>query len=105
MSFAIVVSGFDRSGRLFSEQASTIDISEAGCRFRVKIHLERGDVVAIRRSSRDKVRADAGKPLLFQIVWSTRDGDGWAAGALKLQSENIWHMAFPPSHRPKTSNP
>lgn len=103
LTFSIEVSGFDPTARLFSERTKTSDISEVGCRFRVKTPLSRGDVVAIKLLSRGNEQSPAGKPLLFQIVWVRHDPDGWTVGALKLQPENIWHVTFPPTNQPKSA--
>ncbi len=102
LTFPIEVSGFDRTGRLFSERTVTLDISEAGCRFHLKTQIERGDVVAVKLLSRRDLSLPPARPLLFQVIWIDREEDGWVAGALKLQPEDIWHMAFPPSNHPKT---
>ena len=104
LAFPIEVSGFDPTGRLFAECTTTSNISESGCRFQVKTQLERGDVVAIKLLSRRNDLAPASKPLLFQIVWVAREAEGWTAGALQLESENLWHMAFPSSNLPKPSS-
>ncbi len=104
LAFPIEVSGFDRNGRHFSETTKTFDISEAGCRFHIKERLEPGDVVAIKLITRGNGLAPASKALLFQIAWVKPETDGWAAGALKLQPENIWHMSFPPGNQSKSSS-
>ncbi len=104
LAFPIEVSGFDRTGRHFSEATKTCDISEAGCRFRIKAHLKPGDVVAIKLITRGNGLAPASKALLFQIAWVKPEADGWAVGALKLQPENMWHMSFPPRDLPKASS-
>jgi hypothetical protein len=103
LTFPIEVSGFDHTAHMFSERTKTTDISELGCRFQVKTEIARGDVVAIRLLSRCRDGVPGSKPLLFQIVWVQPDpeGEGWIAGALKLQPENIWHVAFPPTNQPK----
>ncbi len=103
LAFPIEVCGFDRTGRLFFERTMTRDVSEAGCLFQVKTPLERGDVVAIRLLSSGEDQPSAGKPVLFQIMWSIREPEGWTAGALRLQPENIRHGTFPPSEQPKSS--
>jgi hypothetical protein len=102
LTFPIEVSGFDHTARLFSERTKTTDISEVGCRFQMKRPLSPGDVVAIKLLSRRNEKSPASKPLLFQIMWVQREPDGWIAGALKLQPENIWHVAFPPANQPKS---
>ncbi|GEM_PF-1011647 len=102
LAFPIEISGFDRRGRLFRDSTTTCDISELGCRFRVKTQLERGDVVAIKLIRRTNGQAPERKPLLFQIAWVAREADGWVAGALMLQPDNFWNMTFPATGQPKT---
>jgi hypothetical protein len=103
LALPIEVSGFDRTARLFFERTMTLDVSEAGCRFQLKTPLERGDMVAIRLLSGQKDEPSAGKPVLFQIMWSIREPEGWTVGALRLQPENIWHVALPSSESPESS--
>lgn len=103
LAFPIEVCGFDPTGRLFFERTMTRDVSEAGCRFQVKTPLERGDVVAIRLLSSGEDQPPASKPVLFQIMWSIREPQGWTASALRLQPENIRHGTFPPGEQPKSS--
>ncbi len=104
LAFNIEVSGFDHTGRMFSERTVTADVSEAGCRFRLTAQVKRGDVVAIRLIRRKASDPGRSKPLLFQIAWVARERGGWVAGALKLQPENMWHVTFPPKQpKPPTA--
>ncbi len=103
LAFPIEVCGFDRTGRLFFERTMTLYDSEAGCRFQVETPLERGDVVAIRLLGSGENQPSAGKPVLFQIIWSICEPEGWAVGALRLQPENIWNAALPSSESPESS--
>lgn len=96
ISFAIEVSGFDAAGHMFREVTVTTDISEHGCRFDLLRELHRGDVIAIQRVLRGGNRQEDSKPLLFEAVWAYASNHGWTIGASKLQSENIWQVAFPP---------
>ena len=98
--FPIEVSGFTSDGRMFWEKTKTLDISERGCRFILERELQRGEDIAIKLLSRDDPRSPAAKPLLFRVAWCTRIGARWRVGVLKLQSKNIWHVAFPPEKLP-----
>ncbi len=100
LTYPIEISGFDHSGRLFSEKTKTQDISETGCRFVLRTPLARGDVVAIKIVSQSDEALPSTKALLFQIAWVRRQGDGWMAGALKLQPDKLWRVAFPPNNLP-----
>lgn len=94
LTFPVEVNGFDRQGRYFSERTATTDVSEWGCRLQLVAEVEPGTVVALRIVSR---APDSGvrRALLFQIVWVEWSDGLNAVGAAKLQSENIWNMAFP----------
>ncbi len=102
LAFPIEVSGVDPGGRVFCERTATTDVSEEGCRFYLTAQLKRGDVVAIKLLGPGDEKSRASKPLLFQIVWTAREGDRWAAGALKLQPESIWGVGFPANNSPKS---
>jgi hypothetical protein len=99
--FPIEVSGFTPDGRMFSEKTKTLDISERGCRFILERELEHGEDIAIKLLSRDDPGSPASKPLLFRVAWCMRIGARWRVGVLKLQSKNIWHVAFPPEKLPE----
>jgi len=103
LAFPIEVCGFDHTGRVFFERTMTLYDSEASYRFQVKTPLERGDVVVIRLLSGQKHEPSAGKPVLFQIMWSILEPEGWAVGALRLQPGNIWNAALPSSESPESS--
>ena len=103
VAFRIEVLGFDRTGRLFSERTQTSNISKDGCSFHTQTPLERGSIVAIRLVSDPNGGSGACKPLLFQIRWVEAEGTGSAAGAVKLQPENIWDVAFPSGDIPPES--
>ncbi len=98
--FPIEVSGFTSEGRMFSEKTKTLDISERGCRFILERELQCGEDVAIKLLSRDDPSSPASTPLLFRVVWCMQIGARWRVGVLKLQSKNIWHVAFPPEKLP-----
>jgi hypothetical protein len=94
LTFPVEVNGFDRQGRYFSERTTTTDVSEWGCRLQLAAEVEPGTVVALRIVSRSPEKG-VRRALLFQIVW-VEWGDGSSSvGAAKLQTENIWNMAFP----------
>ncbi len=98
--FPIEVSGSTSDGRMFSEKTKTLDISDRGCRFALERELQRGEDIGIKLQSRDGPRSPAAKALLFRVAWCTRIGACWQVGVLKLQPENIWHVAFPPEKLP-----
>ncbi len=98
--FPVEVSGSTSDGRMFAERTRTLDISERGCRFILEHELQRGEDIAIKLLSREDPGSPATQPLLFRVAWCMRIGARWRVGVLKLQSKNIWHVAFPPEKLP-----
>ncbi len=103
LAFSIEVSGFDQGGRFFTARTVTTDISESGCRFGLKVQVDRGAVVAMKLVNRESSRAFPERPLLFQVARVSQEGDGWVVGAVKLQPESLWCVAFPSADKPPTS--
>lgn len=93
--FPIEVSGFDANGKFFTERSVTMDISENGCRFQLKSQIERSSVVALKVLHRNRSDSSPERPLLFSVARAIQEGNGWTLGAVKLQPENIWCVAFP----------
>jgi len=95
LTFPVEVSGLDGAGRLFVEQTTTSEISEWGCRLKLKTRVVRGDVVAVRLLVKVKPSTEASEPVLFEIAWSEENRGEWLAGARKLQAAELWHVSFP----------
>ena len=104
LNFSIEMTGFDRTGRLFTERTKTDDISEIGCRFDLLTPVERGAVVAIKLLPPGYATLPEEKPLLFEIMWVVARTNCWTVGTRKLQGDKIWKVTFPPANQsPKPS--
>lgn len=99
LNYSIEITGFDQSGRLFTERTRTADISEFGCRFDLLTLVERGSVLAIKLLPPGNTTLPEGKPLLFEIMWIVSREDGWTLGARKLQGDKMWKVSFPPGNQ------
>ncbi len=95
LSFPIEVCGLDVEERIFTENCVTTSVSRSGCRLRLKTQPAPGTMVAIKLLHGDASEPDSNRPLMFEIVWIKRDGDGWSAGAHALQKGNHWGIDFP----------
>lgn len=95
LAIAIEVTGFDATGRFFSDATRTVDISECGCSFWLKQRVERGGIVAIKVMAKGRKHPADQRPFLYQVARSTASGEGWVTGAAKLQAESVWFVAFP----------
>ncbi|MFZ0640759.1 MAG: PilZ domain-containing protein [Candidatus Acidiferrales bacterium] len=97
LTIPIEVTGFDVDGKFFCEATKTVDISESGCSFPLKLCLERGGIIAIKVLVKDLKKKSEQRPFLYQVARSTLEGDYWMIGAAKLQPESVWFVAFPKS--------
>ena len=102
LRFSIEISGFDRSGKYFSERSETTNVSRNGCKFRVHKEIGPHSVVAI-RVVRSKDPKGESAPSLFQVSRTEVTRDGWSAGAAKLLDGDPWSVDFAAlDRRPKT---
>jgi hypothetical protein len=100
LSFVIEITGFDRTGRLFTERTKTVDISEFGCRFDLHTPVKTGNVVALRLLPPSKESLPKGKPSLFEVMWSVSQRGGWTVGTRKVQNDEMWNVVtFPPTDK------
>lgn len=95
LAIPIEVTGFDAGGKFFCEATKTVDISESGCSFSLKRAMERGGIVAIKITAKNRKTKAEQKPFLYQIARSTSEDAHWIIGAAKLQPESVWFIAFP----------
>lgn len=94
LAIEIEVSGIDRNGEIFREQAVTTNVSEWGCQFLLSMELKRDDIISLRMgfSGKDGLAPVQSSP--FQVVRVTRDEGGWLVGAWKLGGSDIWGTAL-----------
>jgi hypothetical protein len=88
--YPIEVCGFSRHGRYFTEKTFTLDISDGGCRFRLRNEVEKGSVVAIRLINRRHGREADTRPILFNVNWFQAQPNAWTMGVSKLQAGAAW---------------
>jgi PilZ domain len=95
LSFPIEVSGTDRTGRSFHDQAMTSDVSEQGCSFNLLREVAPGALLEIRIFNPRGESSHEGKPLTYQVVWIEPSPVGWVVGVAQLEPGNFWHINFP----------
>lgn len=95
LAIPIEVTGFDSHGKFFCEATKTVDISESGCSFSLRRDVERGGIVAIKVTIKERKKKTEQRPFLYQIARSTPEDSHWIVGAAKLQPESVWFIAFP----------
>lgn len=95
--YPITIRGISE-GQYFAEETRTLNVSEDGCCFESVHPLKRGDVVSL--EVRKRVHLG---PRTFQVVHiEVRDGR-WIAGAILMESGDVWGITFP--HRKKSKAP
>lgn len=109
-SVPVEISGFDARGRFFTERTKTLDVSESGCRFRVRAELEKDSAISVRVIQRRNGMMMDDPPVLFRVVWARhtnpghpasgrtdpdRGEPGWTVAGAKLQPVQLWTVGFP----------
>jgi hypothetical protein len=95
LKFQIRVSGTDRSGRAFRDNAVTSDVSEHGCRFDFLRELADGAFLKIQVLGQTGGPSLENKPLACQVVWIEPSVVGWTIGVEQLEPGNLWDITFP----------
>jgi hypothetical protein len=90
LSFEIEVSGINGEGEVFHMSLKTRNASHWGCGFLSPIEMRKDDIVAIRVASPDGPGAVQRLPVRFQVVHVEREAGGWAIGAWKMESDDVW---------------
>ncbi|HLZ12701.1 MAG TPA: PilZ domain-containing protein [Candidatus Acidoferrum sp.] len=90
LPFEIEVSGINGEGEVFHMSLKTRNASEWGCGFLSPIEMKKDDIVAIRVASPDGPGAVQRLPVRFQVVHVERETGGWAIGAWKMESDDVW---------------
>jgi PilZ domain len=88
------VCGFSASGRLFSEIASTRNISPAGCCVRLRTRPLAQTTVAVQVIPRDGPVPEGGSQMLYQVAWVAPQGQSWDVGLLALSDRDLLRVAF-----------
>jgi hypothetical protein len=95
--YPIEVCGFSRHGRYFTERTFTLDVSDGGCKFRLRNEVEKGSVLALRVVARSHGQELDGRPVLFHVNWSLAAASTWTLGVSKLQAGAAWCASMPPA--------
>jgi len=88
--FEIEVSGIDRNGSMFRQQARTHSVSTWGCGFLSATQLKKGDIISIRVLSGPGKETGFTPQLPFQVVYVQREGGGWSIGSVKMEEGEMW---------------
>jgi hypothetical protein len=100
LRFPIEVSGLDQREQFFSEKTATDDISEHGCRFKIKAGVHPNLVVKVRLTSAASEPASRAS-VEYKIARVEKAEDGLIVGAAKLGAGNLWCVSFPEMKRAK----
>jgi|HubBroStandDraft_1064217.scaffolds.fasta_scaffold258669_2 hypothetical protein len=94
-SVSLVVCGLNSSGRLFFELASIHDISRSGCRIHLGTKPQSDSPLAVRVFRyKGEAKQEIGQ-LLFQVVWTLPEPEGWAVWAESVGGTDLRTLVFP----------
>jgi hypothetical protein len=96
IALSLLVFGFNATGRLFHERASTRNISRNGCCIHLCTQPQGDSPLALRVVLNAGTALEhAPPPLTYQFVWTLPSGDGWDVGAAALDDADLMRLAFP----------
>lgn len=93
--YPITIRGISE-GEYFAEETRTLNVSEEGCCFESTHRLKTGDVVSLEVTKRVHLG-----PRTFEIVHVERKGELWVAGAILMESADVWGISFPQKNKQK----
>lgn len=99
LSVLLRICGFSAGGRIFSEVASTRNISPSGCCIRLRTQPLGHTTLAVQVVPREGPLPDGGAQMLYQIAWLRQQGASWDVGLFALADTDLLRVAFA-SHTP-----
>ena len=94
LSVLLKICGFSASGRIFSELASTRNISRSGCCLRLRTQPLGNTALALQVIPREGPLPQGGPQLLYQVAWLRQHGQAWEVGLLALGNTDLLLVAF-----------
>jgi hypothetical protein len=87
----VKISGVDREGNPFSEEAETVCVSKFGASLRTNRQYAMGQILTVQT-------LDQGHSGQFQVVWLSRPGTRQAGqiGIERIDAHRFWGIEFPP---------
>ena len=102
--FEVEVTGIDAEGKVFHLRAFTRNVSQWGCGFLSPLELKKDDIIAIRLVPPTEVEASQRPQVRFQVVRVEREGQSWAIGAWKMDTDNVWGVELERIALPQLAN-
>lgn len=99
LSVLLKICGFSANGRIFSELASTRNISRSGFCVRLRTQPLGNTALAVQVIPREGPLPEGGPQMLYQVAWLRRQGQGWDVGLFALSNTDLLQVAFAP-HSP-----
>jgi len=90
LELPIEVSGFNHTGRFFTEITLTSNVSDNGCGFGLHTEVDNDAVVAIRPIQQQEGAPCEVRRVLFRVAHVRQTEDAWTLGAAKLDQDKVW---------------
>ena len=88
------ICGFSASGRIFSEVASTRNISRSGCCVRLRTQPLQNSPLAIQVVPREGPSPEPATQMLYEVAWLQQQGQSWEVGLSALSKTDLLRVAF-----------
>lgn len=99
LSVLLRICGFSANGRIFSEVASTRNISPSGCCIRLRTQPLGHTALAVQVIPRECPLPEGGAQMLYEVAWLQQQGQSWDVGLFALGDTDLLRVAFA-SHTP-----
>ena len=94
LSVLLRICGFSANGRIFSEVASTRNISPSGCCIRLHTQPLGDTTLAVQVVPREGPLPAGGAQILYQVAWLQQQGQAWDVGLIALGHTDLLRVAF-----------
>jgi hypothetical protein len=94
LSVLLRICGFSASGRIFSELASTRNISPSGCCIRLRTQPLSHAALAVQVIPREGPLPEGGTQMLYEVAWLQQQGQSWDVGLFALGHTDLLRVAF-----------
>ena len=92
----VEITGTDRAGQHFNEQAFVKDVTDLGCCFDTRAQLRFGDIVAVKPLEPSEKVLKEVQSQLFEVMWAANHGTKCTVGTRRLQGEKLANAKFLP---------
>jgi len=92
LAVSVELSIFNLNGNLVTERATTLDISENGCRIATTFPLVQGDVLNIALTEPHNTGLVQLRARWFEVMWTDKKTSPKTVGIKQLSGDSLWRL-------------